>query len=261
MTKDQLQYLKSWFDRYVKGFYSEVPEIQAAVSFKEKHTGRVCGNIVRIARSLKAPDEDIRLAEAVALLHDVGRFRQYHVYRTFNDRRSENHALLGVKEIEESGVLEELDREEREIITGAVKYHGSFGLPEDMSGRTLLFTKLIRDADKLDILDTFTNYYSRENRDPNPVIESGLPDTPGCSPALVKNLLRGEGCSYGEVKNFNDRKLLLLSWVYDINFNHSLAEIERSGHIKKLIDLLPDTEDIRAVERRLHDYTGRRLAG
>ncbi|MFZ5646162.1 MAG: HD domain-containing protein [Bacillota bacterium] len=261
MLKDQMDDLHSWFAGYVRGFYSSDPGIQAAVTFKEHHTGRVCGNIVRIAGSLDLPDEDILLAEAVALLHDVGRFRQYHVYRTFNDRRSENHALLGVKEIEKSGVLNSLASGEKDIITTAVKYHGSFNLPEDLKSRTLLFTRLIRDADKLDILDTFTSYYCRENRDPDPVIESGLPDTPGCSPVLVENLLRGEGCNYGDVRNFNDRKLLLLSWVYDINFSHTLSEIIQNGYIKTLIDLLPGTEDIRAVSMRLHDYASRRLAG
>ena len=39
----------------------------------------------------------MRIAEAVALLHDVGRFEQYKRYGTFNDRKSVNHAALGVE--------------------------------------------------------------------------------------------------------------------------------------------------------------------
>lgn len=259
MHKDRIHDLHTWFDSYVRGFYSDDPSIQRAVSFKENHTARVCGNIVRIACSLNLPDEDIYLAEAVALLHDVGRFRQYQVYRTFNDRRSKNHALLGVQEIEKAGILKDLEKAEQEIITTAVKHHSSFGLPGSLNGRALLFTRLIRDADKLDILRTFTTYYSRENRDPNPVLESGLPDTDGYSAVLAENLLRGEGCSYGDVKNFNDRKLLLLSWVYDINFEHTLSEIVEKGYIKELIGLLPDTGDIRKIDRRLKEYAARHM--
>ena len=248
VQREEIQYLNNWFYGYVKNFYSDDTECQAAVIFKEKHTERVCQNILRLGKHLRLDEKDLHLAEAVALLHDIGRFKQYKVYGTFNDRRSESHALLGVKELDGTGVLECLEPEENDLIKRAVGYHSSFNLPGDLSGRILLFTKMIRDADKLDILDTFTGYYSRTDRQPDTVLESGLPDTTGYSPVLTQNLLRGERCSYHEVKNFNDRKLLLLSWVYDINFRYTLSEIRKKGYIEKIIGWLPDTEDIRAIK-------------
>lgn len=254
MHRDEFHNLKSWFYGYVKNFYSDNPECQAAVIFKEKHTARVCRNILNIGEHLKLKEGDLNLAQAVALFHDIGRFRQYKVYGTFNDRRSESHALIGVRELKGTGVLEGQDPEESNLIKLAVGYHSSFDLPEDLSGRVLLFTRMIRDADKLDILDTFTGYYTRTDRQPDTVLESGLPDTPGYSRVLAQNLLRRERCSYHEVKNFNDRKLLLLSWVYDINFGYTLSEISKKGYIEKIISCLPDSEDIRAIKSCLLDY-------
>lgn len=256
MRRDEFHNLKSWFYGYVENFYSDNQECQAAVIFKEKHTERVCRNILGIGEYLKLEEGDLNLAQAVALFHDIGRFRQYQVYGTFNDRRSESHALIGVRELESAEVLEGLDPEESNLIKLAVGYHSSFDLPEDLSGRRLLFTRMIRDADKLDILYTFTGYYTSTDRQPDTVLESGLPDTPGYSRVLAQNLLRRERCSYHEVKNFNDRKLLLLSWVYDINFRYTLSEIRENRYIEKIIGCLPDTEDTRAIKSCLLDYAG-----
>ncbi|MCL6639203.1 MAG: HD domain-containing protein [Firmicutes bacterium] len=259
MTSEQLQALKAWFDRYVKDFYSDDPKRQAGIRFKEEHTARVCENINLIGRSLHLNDDDLRLAETVALFHDLGRFRQFQVYGTFNDRRSENHALLGLKELERTRALSGLPEDEQRLAAKAIECHNMPGLPPDLDGRTLLFSRLIRDADKLDILAVTTEHYARQGRKANPVLASGLPDTPGYSPVLVENLLREQNCRYDDVKNLNDRKLLLLSWIYDMNFRYTIAEADKNGFVRKIIESLPGTEDIRRVHSHLQNYVARRL--
>ncbi|MBL7226115.1 MAG: HD domain-containing protein [Desulfobacteraceae bacterium] len=44
------------------------------MDLKADHTSRVCEAIVNIGRSLDLSREDLCLAEAAALLHDIGRF-------------------------------------------------------------------------------------------------------------------------------------------------------------------------------------------
>lgn len=257
----QIQALRAWFDRYVRGFSSSDPAIQAGIILKDAHTRRVCENILQIGKSLDLPEEDLHLAEAVALFHDVGRFRQYTVYNTFNDRRSENHALLGIKELEREEVLAGLPAAESDLIKKAVAYHNLCGLPPGLPERCLLFTRLIRDADKLDILRVFTEYYLHRDNETNPALESGLPDTPGCSPVLVENLLQGRGCSYADMNNFNDRKLLMLSWIFDLNFSYTLKEIVREDLINKIIDSLPETGEIKKIQAVLKEYVSKKKRG
>ncbi len=245
MRRDRLQAFRAWFEEYVKGFYSEDPVSRTGIALKEGHTRRVCENIVRIGASISLGEEDLILAETIALLHDVGRFGQFALYRTFNDRRTENHALLGLRELNRAGVLSSLGEEEREIVAGAIECHNMVELPPDLPGRRLLFSRLIRDADKLDILEMSASESDR------PVMNAFLPDTPGCSPALLEDLLSGRRCHYDQVKNSNDRKLLLISWVYDINFAHTFAEIKQRGLINKIMDSLPGGKDILAVRRHV----------
>ncbi len=254
MQLEQLQAFQTWFNHYVKGFYCKDPQIQTAVVLKEEHTLRVCGNIIRIGRSINLEDRDLNLAEAIALFHDVGRFRQFTLYRTFNDRRTQNHALLGLEELEQGKILSSLEKEEQELIKKAIEYHNLCDLPPELPERCRLFARLIRDADKLDILKVFIEYYARRNSDLSLVLESNLPDTPGYSPVLVENLLQQRRCSYNNMKNHNDRKLLLLSWIYDINFTYTLLEISKNGYLQKIIDNLPDTGDIRTAYLHLQAY-------
>ena len=65
------------------------------------------------------------LAEAIALLHDIGRFMQYRKYRTFFDRISENHARLGIRELVRTLALSCLESQDRRILTRAVSFHNA----------------------------------------------------------------------------------------------------------------------------------------
>ncbi|MGB9802269.1 HD domain-containing protein [Desulfofundulus sp.] len=259
MQVEQLHALKDWFNQYVKCFYHDDPDVQAGIRLKEEHTRRVCEKILRIADSLNLGTGDLYLAETIALLHDIGRFKQFALYQTFNDRRSENHALLGIRELERSGTLNTLTEEERNLLVKAIEYHNLRTLPPDLPERLSLFSKLIRDADKLDILDMFTRSLSRTH-EPGQEQISGLPDTPGYSEVLIRNLMEGELCHYDDMKNLNDRKLLMLSWVYDLNFPYSFSEVTRNGYIEKIVSCLPETGDIQKVYGHLRDYITRKLA-
>ena len=101
--------LKIRFQKYVQQFSSDDPVVQQNMDLKAEHTRRVCEAVKDIGSSLDLSKDDLCLAEATGLLHDIGRFAQYSRYRTFSDDRSENHALLGVKVIEANRFLEDLE--------------------------------------------------------------------------------------------------------------------------------------------------------
>lgn len=254
LQREHLREFKTWFKEYVKNFYSRDPKLQAGIKLKESHTQRVCENMVLIGQSLDLIEEDLYLAETIALFHDIGRFKQYTIYKTFSDRHSENHALLGLKELEQAGVLSTIAETEKNLVTKAIENHNMKELPANTTDRCLLFSRMVRDADKLDILKVFTEYYSSGKTGFNPALESGLPDTPGYSLALVDDLLHMRNCNYSGMKNYNDRKLLLLSWIYDINFTCTLSEIAGKGYIEKIIESLPRTKEILTIHEHLYSY-------
>lgn len=74
LTESDLNNLKEWFFRYVQSFYSSDPTIHQAIVLKEKHTLRVCNEILNIGKELDLSQNSLRLAEVMALFHDIVAF-------------------------------------------------------------------------------------------------------------------------------------------------------------------------------------------
>lgn len=242
MNREQLNELKNWFSDYVAGFLKNDPEYDYALTLKKEHTQRVCSNIIQIGEALKLPEQDMILAETVALFHDLGRFFQYAQYNTFRDADSKNHAKLSVQELANNKVLASCSKKERRTIVKAVAWHNALALPENADENDLFFMKLIRDADKLDIWGVFASHY-KDNLH-NPVVELGLPNTPGCSEDAVEALRQGQMVRLEHIKSLNDFKVLQVSWVYDINFKDSLEIARQRQDLDIICESLPKTESL-----------------
>ena len=254
-------FFHSWFRNYVKGFYSEDPKIQENIRLKEEHTLRVCKEILHLGKSLNLNKNALCLADTIALFHDIGRFEQFKTYGTFNDRVSENHATLGLKVLEETDVLSRLTKTQRSVVYKAIGYHNVRKLPDSAceTPDCLLYSKLVRDADKLDIWLVVTNYYGKRHKHRNPALELELPDTPEYSLCFVEDILNNRVSNSHELKTFNDMKLLQLGWLFDINFTQTFIQIQQRRIIEKIVADLPDTEDVRKIQNHLKEYLNERI--
>ena len=75
---------KKVFDEYVSNYDPTVGRIK----LKIEHIKRVAENIKNIALEQGLDSEQIKLAEIIGLLHDIGRFEQVRLYDTFSDKIS-----------------------------------------------------------------------------------------------------------------------------------------------------------------------------
>jgi len=261
MDQKQLDRLTEWFGGYIQQFYSPDGDefLNGNLRLKECHTHRVCGYARQLAGQLGLDENETRLAETIALLHDIGRFEQFARYRTYKDTDSENHSLLGLRILREEKPLEGLAEEERRIIEAAVEHHNALRIPEGIEGRTLLFAKIIRDADKLDIYDLTVENFQRYHQDPAGYkLEIEFPDEPYYSPELLDTLQRGELLDYRLVRTMNDVKLLEIGWVYDVYFAFTLRQIAEKCYIEQLAERLPTTKEVQRAVRGVMRYMHRR---
>jgi hypothetical protein len=259
MEQEQLEKFKVWFDNYVAGFYGDDEFINANIKLKDKHTWRTCEEMLYLGGQLGLSGNQMRVAEVIALFHDIGRFEQFVRFRTYNDPRSLNHCLLGLDVLRRTKVLDVLDSHERQLIEKAIEYHGLMELPGGLDGGCLLFSKLLRDADKLDIFYVVTDYYKQYRDDPEGFkLEVELPDEPQYSVEVVEQLLAGQRIDYSTLRTWNDMKLCQLGWVYDVNFPQTLRRITERGFLENIFDFLPDNEDIKKVRKKIFDYVGSR---
>ncbi len=152
MTDEQYKSFQLWFKSHIRTFREADPAHQRSLDLKEEHTARVGAVMDRLTGELHLSENTRLIAAATALFHDLGRFPQYHRYRTFRDSDSENHAKLSIRELTRHRVLHTLEPAERHLIGRAVIYHNRLHLPDHLDPVTLLHSRLLRDADKVDIL-------------------------------------------------------------------------------------------------------------
>ena len=254
ISEESMAELRSWFANYTGKFQSDYPEMRQNLDLKRDHTRRVCDEMSYLGRCSRLTEDELRLAEAIALLHDIGRFEQYARYGTFVDGKSENHAELGIKIIEKYGVLDSFDDAAKDIAMRAVRYHNRPSLPPDETDTVLLFAKLTRDADKLDIWKVVTDYYHRKEKSRNASVELDLPDTPGFSREVYLCLMQKRIVNIKDVKNLNDFKLLQIGWVFDLNFDATLRRVKERRYLELIRNVLPES-------REIDDLFNRHLSG
>jgi len=260
MNQEQLDNLRIWFENYVAGFYGDDESVNADLKLKEDHTARTCSEMLYLADELALSANDKRIAETIALFHDVGRFEQFTKYKTYDDAKSLSHALLGVQILERENLFAPLDPGLRQLILKAIEYHGQRVLPPDLADPCLTFAKMIRDADKIDIYHTVTRGYSQYKNNPADFsLALGLPDKPHCTPKVVQQVLNGRSIDYSELQTLNDLKLIQLGWVHDINFTPTLKRINQRKFLQMLADLLPKTPEIEKVKQNIFAYVEQRI--
>jgi hypothetical protein len=261
VTEKDLKFFQSWFSRYCRSFYTGNEEDRKNLLLKEDHTRHVCENMRRIAKDLSLESTEGMLAETIALFHDVGRFPQYAEYKTFRDGDSVNHATLGIKVLSREGVLGTLPKNEQRIILQAIKFHNAYAVPDILDNDMLLFLKLIRDADKLDIWRVFIEYLGLPEKERASAAGLGLPYIPEYSENVLSCVFDRRVAPVSSLKTLNDFILMQLSWVYDLNFRTSFILLRERNYLKKLISTLPSTEAIGKLSLFLEEYLGERIQG
>ena len=135
---------------------------------KQGHSIRVMNISKQIAVELNLSDDQIQIAALIGLLHDIARFEQYTQYQTYNDNRSFDHGDYGVeilnKDMRKYIKTDKYDK----LIKMAIKNHNKFEIEEGLNEEESLFAKIIRDADKIDILyEAVSMFWNGEEKDIN----------------------------------------------------------------------------------------------
>lgn len=140
-----------FFEDYLSSFDFE----DKMLLLKKRHTYRVIKFCEDIATSLNLSKEDVLVSKLIGLFHDIGRFKQWETFNTFSDHKSVDHARLSTMILENKKIIDDL--ENKELIYKAILSHNKLEIDNTYSEREKMFCKIIRDADKLDILNIFLN--------------------------------------------------------------------------------------------------------
>ncbi len=220
------------------------------VSFKLKvvHTYHVSENARKIAEKLNLNKEDIELAELIGLLHDIGRFEELKITNELNSVKF-NHAMHGSKMLFEQGLIKNFieDRQYDEIIKKAIENHSKLEIEKGLNERTLLHSKIIRDADKLD------NYRVKKEESIEAIFPTRVNKKEDMEESLLSNKVYDAVLSKKCV-DIHDRVTPLDFWVcilaftFDLNFDVTYRIVKENDYINVLIDRF-DYKDKETKER------------
>jgi len=229
------------------------------IKLKVEHTYRVAGLCDRIARSLGLAVEDIDLAWAIGMLHDIGRFDQVRQYGTFSDADSVDHAHYASELLFDKGMIVDYFgsanpgiynyienkntcsaglSESLGIIKKAVYNHSAYKIEEGLCERKVLFCNIIRDADKLDIFkvvnDTPLEDIYRVDKEEIPKAE--------VTDAVMQALREKHAVLRSLKKTPADYIAAYIALVFELVFPESFYIAKEQGYLDKLLDFKTDNQ-------------------
>ena len=197
---------------------------------RAEHSIRVMELSGKIAKSLNLSDEDIDLAMLIGLLHDIARYEEYIQKYILKNNAKIDHGDLGVEILKKDNYIREFIEEDKydDIILKAIKSHNKFEIEKGLTDEELLFAKIIRDADKLDI------FYE--------CIEKFWIDIKEVEKSFISEEVFDDFRYYklvekGKVKTPIDNLIMVLAFIYDLNFKYSYEVLKEERYIEKIIDL------------------------
>ena len=229
------------FNEYTKEFDLKNPHIMG----KFHHSYRVMEYAKEIAESLDLSEDDIKLASIIGLFHDIGRFNQWTKYETYEDSKSIDHGDYGADIIKD--FIDDItsNEEEQKIIMVSIKNHNKYQIEDNLTQREMLFCKIIRDADKLDIMRE--QGIIQENYE----VKQDLLDYLKNHKMVTNNL----------VETKMDGLIRLISFIFDFNFKYSYQFILDNNIIQNKLNLIEIYGDMKLdeLEEDLTNYVKERL--
>ena len=240
------------FREYAASFKGADGFCDGNIDLKVEHTLRVASEMSRLCAAENIRGKLADLALYTAMLHDLSRFSQFKQSGSFNDAESFDHGDRSAEIAAAEGWVSDLEHRAAEAVLTAVCWHNKPAIPEGLSPDALLLTKLIRDADKLDIFNVLLRHL--EHPEENPAVTFSLDPHAGVTPEIAAAIAEGRQVSHRDMRSAADFIAAKLLWPFDLNFDWSKREFLRRDYIGKLMAYLPQDEVLLAAADRAREH-------
>lgn len=235
------------FDEYVKQY----DMTDSDILYKYNHTYRVCNHIKNICDSINSNEERKNLSYLIALLHDIGRFYQDKIFNTYIENGKFDHGDYGVKLLFEDGLIRKFIETNKydKLIRLAVKNHNKYAIEDGLSEEELIYCKLVRDADKLDIFNNAINIGKINHREN---------DYSNISEKVNEDFYAHKMINLKYRETNNDSMIVLMSQIYDLNFIYSYKYLRNNKVTDKIYIDIKDKEKFKPYFDEINKYIEKR---
>lgn len=203
-----------------------------AIEKKYFHSLRVMNISREIAQNLNLDDEQIDLATLIGLLHDIARFEEFTRYNRFSVKNKFDHADYALEILKKGNFIRKFIEDDKydEIIYTAIENHNKFKIEDGLDEKTLMYCKIIRDADKIDIFYEATIMFWTKEKDKIAIEESSILDS-YYEQFVNKNLIFRV-----PEQTILDELIVCIAFIFDINFKYSFKKIKSEDYINKIFN-------------------------
>ena len=243
-----------------ENFINQLEINNLKVKRKVDHTYRVSEISKKIAAQLGLTEEQINLAELIGILHDIGRFEQYKIFnkntesKTLDNNNIFDHGEAGVKLLKKDNYLRKYIEEDKydNVIYTSIYEHNKYEITSNLK-EEMPFSKIIRDADKIDIIYEAVNIFWKEKKE---ILE--------IEKGKLSRKMKEDFYNYKLSNNLSrisetDQILRFTSFIFDMNFKCSLEMLKESDNLSKMIDrfhyqVAETSEEMKKIKQFANDY-------
>jgi len=241
-------------ETYRKRFVLNDRCLPQPLALKTEHCRRVAAEAGDMSSELHWPAHEQDLARAAGLLHDIGRFSQFAEFGTFSDAASVDHGERGAAVLRQADWFSEWAPEDLGAVLIAVRYHNRLRVPAAVCGQPLALLRLVRDADKLDILRIVLDAVERDGFRELPAMLPHIRLEGPVSPQVMDEVSRGTCASLNHVKSLADFLLMQLSWVHDLNYPPAFRRFHDRRILPRILKQVDGDPRIHALGEKIRHF-------
>lgn len=216
------------FTKFAKSYDLTFPKMKR----KLEHSFRVMENARNIAKSLNLNNDEIEIATLIGLLHDIGHFEEIKEKDILKENTKIDHGDLGVEILKNDNYIRKYIEENTydNIIIKAIKNHNKFKIEDGLSNKELLFSRITRDADKLDIFYEGAEMFWTQAEQIEEIDNSKITDD------VMKSFAKHVYFDRKHLKTKADGIIHFISLIYDINFKYGFEIIKKENYINIILN-------------------------
>ena len=178
-----------------------------------------------IASNLNMNEEERNFCYLIGLFHDIGRFKQWTIYKTYNDKESVDHGELSKDVLDELDCNELfcIDSDKEYILKESIRYHTKEYEGNDNNLKK--YIKIIKNA------DAYSNVFSTASG-----MQQIFTSEEGYNVELLNDFYKQNKLHKYSYKSKLDRSLMLAACLYYVEYDFLRNEIINNNYFENIYE-------------------------
>ncbi len=257
VTRELVENLRLAYSEFRVAFKYAPFSSDISIKMTFEHIERVVQNSMLLADNLELNENERAIAELTAQFHDIGRL--WIMLPENSESKISDHAEASIEYLNNTAAFKILDETSQNIIIQVIKNHNKSHIPDNQGDSIVFYTKLLRDADKLEVWRSTSEYIKNRSGKPAITNDLNLSQKAVVTHAFCQIIIEGGIPNKEDLITFHDFIIFQMSWVFDLHYKKSFQILNQQQYIRHLYDSLPKNDHVIEIYRMIRIYIENRI--